>query len=191
VRGCHAWQAAQPEGGIPYGPCWVRMTPGAPGSRRTRAVTTGLLNLKVSAPSRADMGQLRSPAAGSDPTRPLSRADGPCQRGRRRRGRASPCVELVPTLAGPAKVVLAGRATTVPFMAVLTGPQRTITVPTLRAEPDRQRVAARSTPLRGHLTGADPADDLRLKAPCAPCQQRAADGQQPAPVETHREAVRP
>jgi hypothetical protein len=38
-----------------------------------------------------------------------------------------PAVELVPTLPGPTNVVLAGRATTVPFTAVLTGPERTIT----------------------------------------------------------------
>jgi hypothetical protein len=38
-----------------------------------------------------------------------------------------PAVELVPTLPGRTSVVLAGRATTVPFTAVLTGPQRTIT----------------------------------------------------------------
>ena len=38
-----------------------------------------------------------------------------------------PAVELVPTLPGSTNVVLAGRATTVPFTAVLTGPERTAT----------------------------------------------------------------
>jgi hypothetical protein len=38
-----------------------------------------------------------------------------------------PAVELVPTLPGRTSVVLAGRATTVPFTAVLTGPQGIIT----------------------------------------------------------------
>jgi hypothetical protein len=42
-------------------------------------------------------------------------------------GRASPAVELVPTLPHSTNVVLASRATIVPFIAVLTGPQRTIT----------------------------------------------------------------
>jgi hypothetical protein len=37
-----------------------------------------------------------------------------------------PAVELVPTPPGRTNVVLARRATTVPFTAVLTGPQRTI-----------------------------------------------------------------
>jgi hypothetical protein len=41
-------------------------------------------------------------------------------------GRASPAVELVPTPPGPRDVV-AGRATTVPLTAVLTGPRRTPT----------------------------------------------------------------
>src|SRR5512132_3093092 len=36
-------------------------------------------------------------------------------------------VELAPTLPGPMNVVLAGRATSVPFTTVLTGPQRTTT----------------------------------------------------------------
>ena len=36
-------------------------------------------------------------------------------------------VELVPTLPGLADVVSAGRATSVPFTAVLTGPERTTT----------------------------------------------------------------
>ena len=40
-------------------------------------------------------------------------------------------------------------------------------IPTLRVELDRQRVAVAPLPLRGHLTGADPADDVRLKALCA------------------------
>jgi hypothetical protein len=53
-------------------------------------------------------------------------AGGPCQRGRRRRVQPHLAVELVPTLPGPINVVLAGRATSMPFIAVLTGPQRTI-----------------------------------------------------------------
>jgi hypothetical protein len=36
-------------------------------------------------------------------------------------------VELVPTLSDPTNVVLVDRATTVPFTAVTTGPQRTPT----------------------------------------------------------------
>jgi hypothetical protein len=36
-------------------------------------------------------------------------------------------VELVPTLPGPMNVVLSGRAASVPFTTVLTGPERTTT----------------------------------------------------------------
>src|SRR4029453_14592244 len=35
----------------PYGPRWVRMTAEIPGSGRARAVTTGILNPRVHAPS--------------------------------------------------------------------------------------------------------------------------------------------
>jgi hypothetical protein len=47
-------------------------------------------------------------------------SDGP--RGRPAGVEPHPAVGLVPTLPGPTSVVLAGRATTVPFTAVLAGP---------------------------------------------------------------------
>jgi hypothetical protein len=46
-----------------------------------------------------------------------------------------PAVELVPALSGRTSVVLAGRATSVPFTAVLTGPERTITGNATRTRP--------------------------------------------------------
>jgi hypothetical protein len=75
---------------------------------------------------RADPGRLSAPTAGSNPTAGCRGPGGPCERSRRRRGRASPAVELVPTPAGPTNVVLVGRATTVPFTGVPTGLERTL-----------------------------------------------------------------
>jgi hypothetical protein len=51
-----------------HGPCWVRMTPGTPGSQRARAVTTGRMNLQVDAPHGDDLGCWRRPAPGSNPS---------------------------------------------------------------------------------------------------------------------------
>jgi hypothetical protein len=50
-----------------------------------------------------------------------------CQQVRRLRDGPHPAVDLMPTLRGPATVVLAGRATTVPFTTDASGRKRTPT----------------------------------------------------------------
>ena len=74
-----------------------------------------------------DFDLSRNAMMGSNPTRRLPRAGGPCQRGRRRRGRASLYGRVVPLLPGPTYVVLIGRATTVPFTTDASGRMRTPT----------------------------------------------------------------
>jgi hypothetical protein len=83
--------------GTPDGPQWVRRTPGTPGSRWARAVTTGIPNLQLDAPSRerpAPLEELNggfeshlTAAAGWQPL-PRTQVVGP--------ERASPSCELVP-----------------------------------------------------------------------------------------------
>jgi hypothetical protein len=83
--------------------------------------------LQVDAPSQRRPAPLGSPTAGSNPTRRLPRADGPCQQVRRLRDGPHPAVDLMPTAARPATVVLTGRATTVPFTTDASGCKRTPT----------------------------------------------------------------
>jgi hypothetical protein len=109
------------------GPHWVRTTSKTDGLRWAEAVTSGLEEPQVSRALRHCLGPSTYPDMGSNPTDPCRGAGGPCQRGRPAGVEPHPAVGLVPTLPGPTSVVLAGRATTVPFTAVLAGPHRTIT----------------------------------------------------------------
>jgi hypothetical protein len=54
----------------PNGPRWVRMTPRTPGSRRARAVTTGILNPQVNTPSPRPSGVLEESDGGFEPLIP-------------------------------------------------------------------------------------------------------------------------
>jgi hypothetical protein len=89
------------------------LLPGPPAGRRTFTATT-------CAAGESD--------GGSNPTRRLPRAGGPCQQVRRLRDGPHPAVDLMPTPRGPATVVLAGRAIRVPYQRVNHGIERTITV---------------------------------------------------------------
>jgi hypothetical protein len=59
--------------------------------------------------------------------RRLRRADGPCQQVRRLWDGPHPTIGLMPSLRGPATVILTGRATTVPFTTDASGRKRTPT----------------------------------------------------------------
>jgi hypothetical protein len=74
---------------------------------------------------------------GSLPTMVVVKRDGP-----------HPVVDMVPTLPGSTNVVLAGRATTVPFTAVLPGPQWTVTDSATEARPAKFDDFAGNGPVR-------------------------------------------
>jgi hypothetical protein len=73
----------------------VRTPPETPGPRRAPAVTTSAQQPQLTRPSPQPPGTAKQHRAGFEPLTPspqrLPRASGPCQRGRRHRGRARPC----------------------------------------------------------------------------------------------------
>ena len=88
------------------------LLPGPPAGPRTFTATT-------CAAGESDGGFESHPTAAAP--------GGPCQQVRRLRDGPHPAVDLMPTPRGPATVVLAGRATTVPFTTDASGCKRTPT----------------------------------------------------------------
>jgi hypothetical protein len=120
--------APSPQGARGLGPCWVRTALGTAGPRRARAVTMGMQEPHVirhlpfgPRPRKKHGAGFKSPAQLPRALRALAHEAVVTEDEPHRRVTVEPTTQPDPGL------ILGGRATSVPFTAVLTGPERTAT----------------------------------------------------------------
>ena len=109
------------------GPRWVRTTSGTAGPRRAQPVTTGTNKPQVVVPLRPGPRPLKQGGSGFESHLTAAAGRRPLPTSQASPGRALPCGRPDAYAARPATVVLAGRATTVPFTTDLSGRKRTPT----------------------------------------------------------------
>jgi hypothetical protein len=121
----------------------------------------------------APPGSPAHPPAGDDRWHQGSAAppSAACQRGRGHRGRASPCGQGSSQQRRCSSVVLAGRATSVPFAAVTTGPERTTTDNATSAPPAPFLANAGDDPARSGFASRESLGQGLDR----PCRARQAD----------------